>query len=271
MQNHRYISIDPALSSGFADRPTVFQYSQTETPDLTTTSTRYTNEDIELFIDWFSSDLRNFKLYKTKAKDALLKIFKNVFGGRHSTSTIKGKWDKMKEKHRQVRAKLESTGKELDDILIRDKSYTTHYVSETGELLHLQVFNGNSQQSMPTIPKDEPVTDEENPDGLEFHSPAGGQKNTLKHGESGSGSGKHTGAIKKLKKSSGEEILWDYQLARLDFERERFVYEKERDREDRKLLVKKEENRNLETMRRFDYVIKKMEMMDSSQVNKNKD
>lgn len=193
---------------------------------MTTTSTRWTNEDIELLIDWFSSDLRNFELYKSKAKDALLKISKDVFGGRHSASAIKRNWDNMKEKHRQARVKLGSTGEgelgdskadqdksesiqsewlnklwpyfeELDDVLIRDKSYTPHYVSETGLPLHLQVFNGNTQQWMPTIREDEPITDEENPDGLDFHPPAGGQKNQLKRGESARGIGKHTGAIKK--------------------------------------------------------------------------
>ncbi|KAI5847644.1 hypothetical protein DFP73DRAFT_630099 [Morchella snyderi] len=154
---------------------------------------------------------------------------------------------------------------ELDDVLIRDKSYNPHYVSKTGGPLPLQVFNGNSQQSMPTIPEDKPVTDKDNPDGLEFHPPARGQKNSLKRRESASGSGKHTGAIKGLKKSSGEEISRDYPVARLDFERELFVYEKKRDSGDLKLLEKKEENRHLETMCRFDSMIKKMEMMDSSQ------
>lgn len=62
-----------------------------------------------------------------------------------------------------------------------------------------------------------------------------------------------------------------YQVTRLDFGRERFIYMKERDRKDQKLLEKKEENIHLETIRRFDYMLKKMEMMHLSHVKKNKD
>lgn len=42
-------------------------------------------------IDWFGSDLRNLELYKTKAKDALSKISKEVFDGKRSARAIKGK------------------------------------------------------------------------------------------------------------------------------------------------------------------------------------
>lgn len=62
-----------------------------------------------------------------------------------------------------------------------------------------------------------------------------------------------------------------HQVTRLDFGRERFIYMKERDRKDQKLLEKKEENIHLERIRRFDYMLKKMEMMHLSHVKKNKD
>lgn len=178
-EHHR---IAPAPSQIFPEfRITSPQPSQFALPSsqATTNSSqlsgkRWSNQDLELLLEWFAGS-RNLELYKTKAKDALAKISSDVFDGRRTPSSIKAKWDSMKDRHRDARARLESTGEgefnlqelqmdgekwnniqqkwlnkmcpyfeELDDILQRDKSYTPYYVSESGGLTRVQIFSGST-------------------------------------------------------------------------------------------------------------------------------
>ncbi|KAH8154987.1 uncharacterized protein LAJ45_01520 [Morchella importuna] len=81
----------PAGSSQATAPSTLSQLDNSSQYSSQSGSKRWTNEGIELLIDWFGSDLRNLELYKTKAKDALSKISKEVFDGKRSARAIKGK------------------------------------------------------------------------------------------------------------------------------------------------------------------------------------
>lgn len=253
----------------------------------------WSDEDIELLLEWFGSDLSHMELYKTKPKDAHEKIARDVFDGRRTPNSIKSKWESLKEKHREARAKLESTGEgefnlqelqedeekwvsiqekwlrklcpyfeELEDILQRDKSYTPHYVSETSGTTHLQLYNNgrdSSQVNDTQLTTSTQVDDTDNDDDDDDHPPTGGQKNSLKRGQS-SGKGGSTGLKKRKTSNSGEELVREQQAARLKLDTARFGYERERDAADRELLKKREGSRHEESLVKLNLLTRKIEL-----------
>jgi len=240
---------------------------------------RWTMEERELLLEWFSQDPINLERYKTKPTDTCEKISREVFNGVRSAHAIDAQWDAMKNKHKEACTRLQGTGEGerdlqelrgddeewegiqvgwlrkfcpyfemIDEILARDRSYLAPYASEAGGEEDLAFRSGQRVRS-----EDEAGDSGNDPDD---HPPVRGSKipatgratngGALKRGvATGSDVGKK--AVKKVK----VEDLVTQHKARMEFDKEKFDYEKERDGRWMKFVEKKEENRHKEAVQRM--------------------
>lgn len=248
---------------------------------------RWTMAERELLLEWFSQDPLNLERYKTKPTDTCEKIARDVFNSARSAHAIDAQWDAMKNKHKEARARLQGTGEgerdlqelrddedeweeiqvgwlrkfcpyfeAIDEILTRDRSYLAPYASEAGGEEDLMFRSGQRVR----IPEDiEPITDPHLENDPDEHPPAGGSKAPSVGGRTAAGRaanlkrGIATGsdperkAVKKVK----VDDLVAHQEARMEFDKEKFNYEKERDGRWMKFVEKKEDNRHKEAAQRM--------------------
>ncbi|KAI5777439.1 hypothetical protein EDC01DRAFT_635798 [Geopyxis carbonaria] len=230
-------------------------------PGKNAASPYWTAEEREQLLAWFSEDLTNYELWKTKQQRIAVKLSDDLFDGVRSASAIKNQWDMMKAKYTKAKERLSATGEgqrededkwtsirktqldhecpyyeEMDDILRRDKSFTPFYVSESWGKSSLTIIEGEIID----------LSDDENE-----HPPAGGKKQPLRRGETTAAGSEGKKAIKKQKLSGPEAAIKTFHDNTISLDKERLQYEKDRDEEDRRFAREKDERFHEREMRRL--------------------
>ncbi|KAH0603954.1 uncharacterized protein H6S33_006985 [Morchella sextelata] len=250
-------------------------------------SGKWEQEERDLLLEWLGRNLANYEGFKMHVKSTCMKISVEVFQGSRTPEGIRGQWDLMKRKYHKAKERLNSTGEgqrddkekwasiklswldkicphyeQIDDILRRDRAVTPLFVSETGGDSNLEFVNGEKLNSfLSDNSEGEEIhwsaSDTENP-----HPPAGGKKlPTLKESPLKKGETRGDG-VKALKRKRGgaEDAIETIAQKRIDFEKTRLEFERERDERTFKLMEEREKNRHEETMARWRLMERKFDL-----------
>ncbi|KAI5840122.1 hypothetical protein DFP73DRAFT_529577 [Morchella snyderi] len=189
---------------------------------------KWEQEERDLLLEQLGRNLANYEGFKIHCKSTCMKISRSPE-------------DKICPHYEQI-----------DDILRRDRAVTPLFVSEAGGDSNFEFVNGEKLNSfLSDNSEGEEIhwsaSDTENP-----HSPAGGKKlpalkeSPLKKGET-RGDG-----VKALKRKRGgaKDAIETIAQKRIDFEKTRLEYEREKDERTFKLMEECEKSRHEETMAR---------------------